>query len=64
MQLKILFILTLTRHVSAAGDHHQVFLLKLFHCYSFLYLVLLMYTFISLLDVLSHFFQHKSTSII
>jgi hypothetical protein len=32
MQLKILFILTLTRHVSAAVVHHQVFLLKLFHC--------------------------------
>jgi hypothetical protein len=27
MQLKILFILTLTRHVSAAVGHHQVFLL-------------------------------------
>jgi hypothetical protein len=32
MQLKILFILILTRHVSAEVDHHQVFLLKLFHC--------------------------------
>jgi hypothetical protein len=32
MQLKILFILTLTRYVSAAVGHHQVFLLKLFHC--------------------------------
>jgi hypothetical protein len=31
-QLKILFILTLKRHVSAAVGHHQVFLLKLFHC--------------------------------
>jgi hypothetical protein len=32
MQLKTLFILTLTRHVSAAVGHHQVLLLKLFHC--------------------------------
>jgi hypothetical protein len=31
MQLKILFIRTLTRHVSAAVGHHQVCLLKLFH---------------------------------
>jgi hypothetical protein len=30
--LKILFILNLTRHVSAAVGHHQVFLIKLFHC--------------------------------
>jgi hypothetical protein len=32
MQLKILFIPTLTQHVSAAVGHPQVFLLKLFHC--------------------------------
>jgi hypothetical protein len=32
MQLKILFIPTLTRHVSASVGHHQVFLLKMFHC--------------------------------
>jgi hypothetical protein len=63
MQLKILFILTITRHVSSAVGHHQVLLLKLFHC-NILYLVLLMYTLIYLLDVLSHFFQYKSTSII
>jgi hypothetical protein len=28
MQLKILFILTLTRHVSAVVGHHQVFFTK------------------------------------
>jgi hypothetical protein len=32
MQLKILFILILTRHVLAAVGRHPVFLLKLFHC--------------------------------
>jgi hypothetical protein len=57
MQLKILFILSLTRHVSAEVGHHQVFFTKIVSL-QFVYLVLLMYTLIYLFDVLSRFFQH------